>query len=274
MAEEDKEDKEENVDVATVLVTIQRAVLFKIPPKPSTQGHSAESWPKDGIWAGRLKLLQTNTECFLQFEHSDKPGVYLKVVVNTHQSGDINAPQTIEPVVDSSRYFALTILKPNTTDQYFELGLGFEDRDDSAEFKTAMSEYERIKRSLAKATEELDKLATGDLSLHENEMLDIKPMKNKKTSKNSPNSNDDKGDTLFMPPPPTNEKKSKKLKNTKNDSTPNANDNATFDDDFSSFVSDTTSTQNTDNNTNNTNTNNNKKNNNNNQNDDWSSFDF
>jgi len=271
MDDEDKEEIEDGVDVATVLTAIGKAFIFQIPPKPSAQGHSAEQWPKQALWAGRLKVLQTNTQCVLQLEHTDKDGIYLKVPVNTHESGDLNAPQTIEPVIDSSRYFALTILKPNTVNQYFELGLGFENRDDSSDFKSALQEYERIKRSMSKAKEEIDKLVTEDFALHENEMLDIKPIKNNTNKKNTNNNknNQNNDDMLFMPPP-THDKKSKKNKNTKNDNNENENDNNDNDDDFSNFVSNTTTTNNTNNNTNNDNSN---KKNNQNDNNDWS-FDF
>jgi len=257
MDDEDKEEIEDGVDVATVLTAIGKAFIFQIPPKPSAQGHSAEQWPKQALWAGRLKVLQTNTQCVLQLEHTDKDGIYLKVPVNTHESGDLNAPQTIEPVIDSSRYFALTILKPNTVNQYFELGLGFENRDDSSDFKSALQEYERIKRSMSKAKEEIDKLVTEDFALHENEMLDIKPIKNNTNKKNTNNNknNQNNDDMLFMPPPTKDKKIKKKIKNTKNDNNENENDNNDNDDDFSNFVSNTTTTNNTNNNTNNDNSN-------------------
>jgi len=256
MDDEDKEEIEDGVDVATVLTAIGKAFIFQIPPKPSAQGHSAEQWPKQALWAGRLKVLQTNTQCVLQLEHTDKDGIYLKVPVNTHESGDLNAPQTIEPVIDSSRYFALTILKPNTVNQYFELGLGFENRDDSSDFKSALQEYERIKRSMSKAKEEIDKLVTEDFALHENEMLDIKPIKNNTNKKILITIKIIKiMMTCCLCLHQHMIKNQKKNKNTKNDNNENENDNNDNDDDFSNFVSNTTTTNNTNNNTNNDNSN-------------------
>ncbi len=92
----------------TTLGVINGAYLFKIPPKPSSMGHVADTWPKKAMWVGRLKVLSTATQCTLQFENIDTDKVYLKVLINN----DPDKPSTVEPCADSSRYFALNICKP------------------------------------------------------------------------------------------------------------------------------------------------------------------
>ena len=101
-------DEGDTSNMQTTLGVIQNAYLFKIPPKPSAMGHMADTWPKKAMWVGRLKVLSTATECTLQFEDVEKDKVYLKVVLNN----DPDKPATIEPAADSSRYFALNIIKP------------------------------------------------------------------------------------------------------------------------------------------------------------------
>lgn len=108
MASETKDDDGDTSNIATTLGIMKCAFLFKIPPKNSSMGHMAETWPKKAMWVGRLKVLSTATECTLQFEDSETDKVYLKVLINN----DDNGVSTVEPCADSSRYFALNIIKP------------------------------------------------------------------------------------------------------------------------------------------------------------------
>ena len=129
-------------------------------------------------WVGRLKILSTATQCTLQFEDIETDNVYLKVLVNN----DENKVSTIEPCADSSRYFALNVTKPDT-DQIFELGLGFQTRDESMDFKMATGEFERMKQNLKEAEKLNERMkAKEDFSLADDEVLVMKPM-NKKNKK-------------------------------------------------------------------------------------------
>eukprot|EP01083_Nonionella_stella_P209340 758937_1 len=173
------------------------------------------------MWVGRLKVLSTATECTLQFENIEDDKVYLKVLINN----DPNKPTTVESCADSSRYFALNICKPGS-DQIFELGLGFQNREEAMDFKMATGEFERMKNNLEEA-KKLNTKITENFSLKDDEVLVMKPMKkNKKKEEIKDNGNND-GFDGFLPPPSDSKgkkkkskgkKKKKKVKKTDNDS--------------------------------------------------------
>ena len=168
-------------------------------------------------WVGRLKILSTATQCTLQFEDIETDNVYLKVLVNN----DENKVSTIEPCADSSRYFALNVTKPDT-DQIFELGLGFQTRDESMDFKMATGEFERMKQNLKEAEKLNERMkAKEDFSLADDEVLVMKPMnkKNKKKQDNNNNNNNGDGDgdafSFSLAPPSESSKKTEKKKKKK-----------------------------------------------------------
>eukprot|EP01083_Nonionella_stella_P025657 70689_1 len=201
-------DEGDTSNISTTLGIIGEAYLFKIPPKASAMGHMADTWPKKAMWLGRLKILSTATQCTLQFEDVDTDKVYLKVLVNN----DKDKVSTIEPTADSSRYFALNITKPGT-DQIFELGLGFQGRDESMDFKMAVGEFERMKQNLEES-KIFNMKAKEDFSLGADEVLVMKPMANKKKREETKD-NDDEFDGFLPPPSSGNDSKSKKKKSKK-----------------------------------------------------------
>lgn len=166
-----------------------------------------------------MKILSTATECTLQFEDIDTDKIYLKVLINN----DPNKPTTVEPCADSSRYFALNVSKPGT-EQILTLGLGFQTRDESMDFKMATGEFARMQQNLEEAKKLNEKMKSKeDFSLGADEVLVMKPMhkkKKKKKQEEETKTNDDGGDGGgFLPPPSdqtsANKKKSKKKKKKK-----------------------------------------------------------
>eukprot|EP00485_Elphidium_margaritaceum_P007123 CAMPEP_0202709126 /NCGR_PEP_ID=MMETSP1385-20130828/21253_1 /ASSEMBLY_ACC=CAM_ASM_000861 /TAXON_ID=933848 /ORGANISM="Elphidium margaritaceum" /LENGTH=287 /DNA_ID=CAMNT_0049368291 /DNA_START=60 /DNA_END=923 /DNA_ORIENTATION=- len=204
-------DDGDTTNMQTLLGIVKEAYLFKIPPKASAMGHMADTWPKQAMWVGRLRILSTATECTLQFETvtDTEEKVYLKVVLNN----DPDQPDTIEPAADSSRYFALNIRKPGT-DQIFELGLGFQAREDAMDFNMAVGDFERMRKNVEEA-KILNSTAAEDFSLAADEVLVMKPMKpkdaeEKKEADNSADASGGGGLDSFLPPPSDKKKTSKK----------------------------------------------------------------
>eukprot|EP00484_Ammonia_sp_Unknown_P027246 CAMPEP_0197022096 /NCGR_PEP_ID=MMETSP1384-20130603/3004_1 /TAXON_ID=29189 /ORGANISM="Ammonia sp." /LENGTH=274 /DNA_ID=CAMNT_0042450065 /DNA_START=40 /DNA_END=864 /DNA_ORIENTATION=+ len=241
-AKQSSEDYGDTRNLQTTLGVIKEAYLFKIPPKASAMGHMADTWPKQAMWVGRLKVLSTATECTLQFENPDNDQVYLKVVLNN----DPEKPDTIEPAADSTRYFALNITKPGS-DQIFELGLGFQTRDESMDFKMAYGEFERMKQNLEEA-EKFNMAVKEDFSLAADEVLVMKPMSGKHgdEEKEEKEKADGGGFDGFLPPPSDDkhkkkkakpkEKKKKKKKKAATTDASNANDDPFNTEDFGDFA--------------------------------------
>jgi len=209
MATANDADDGDTSNINQLLGVIREAYLFKIPPKTSSMGHMAESWPKKAMWIGRLRIQSTAHECTLQFEDTETEKVYLKVVVNN----DPEKPQTIEYAADSQRYFALNIVKPGT-DQMFELGLGFQTRDESMDFKMAVGEFERMKQNEEEA-KKFNMAVKEDFSLGSDEVLVMKPMANKKKHEQKEADHGGGGGLDGFLPPPSDEKHSKKKKGKK-----------------------------------------------------------
>merc|ERR1719334_2749583 len=239
MAAADGDDDDgDTSNLQVTLGIIKGAYLFKIPPKASAMGHMAESWPKKAMWGGRLKVLSTATECTLQFEDVETDKVYLSVLINN----DKDKVATVEPAFDSSRYFALNMVKPGTS-QMFELGLGFQSRDESMDFKMSLGEFERMKAN-AEEAKQLDLKPTEDFSLGDDGVLVMKPMakKKKKSEEKESTEGDDGGGGLFLPPPSDEgkgkgkgKKKSKKAKKKKKKKTEQEEKAEAADDAFGDF---------------------------------------
>merc|ERR1712079_40508 len=102
------------------------------------------------------------------------------------------------------------------TDQMFELGLGFQTRDESMDFKMAVGEFERMKQNEEEA-KKFNLAVKEDFSLGNDEVLVMKPMSGKKKHEHKDNGNDNEGGgglDGFLPPP-SDDKHSKKKKGKK-----------------------------------------------------------
>lgn len=121
----------------------------RIPPGTSI-GHHADHWnvtqpdftcslksvTKGDMYIIRLYDLESSELFAESFWHPDKP-----------------MASVIEAVVDSSRYFVLRIEQPGTNKHVF-LGVGFHDRDEAGQFKTALHEHARYLRRMQTAAQE------------------------------------------------------------------------------------------------------------------------
>lgn len=105
--------------------------------------------------------------------------------------------------------------------QIFELGLGFQSRDESMDFKMATGEFARMKQNLKEAEKLNERMKVKeDFSLADDEVLEMKPMKKKKKKqKDEEKTNFGDDDNGFLPPPSdakkTESKKKKKKKKKK-----------------------------------------------------------
>ncbi|PHH77449.1 hypothetical protein CDD82_3502 [Ophiocordyceps australis] len=116
--------------------------VYSIPPLASMRGHSASSWtaePSRQIFSSRLRVIETSYSNSLKVD----------VVLEDPASGELFAavpyvaPAAVEPVIDSSRFFAVTVRDPSNPGRRAVLGIGFEDRSDSFDFSVALQAARR-----------------------------------------------------------------------------------------------------------------------------------
>lgn len=139
--------------IQRVLFVGPRVHVYNIPPLTSTKGHTAAHWtaPDDRgnsrlIFTARARVLETAWEDDSRPEGDPaRDRLKVDVVLEDPSSGQLfaAAPYTsssvVEPVVDSSRFFAAWVQDPSAGRKAV-LGIGFEDRSEAFDFGVAMQE--------------------------------------------------------------------------------------------------------------------------------------
>ncbi len=110
--------------------SVPRVFVFNVPPRSSSTGHRAADWPKDHLWAGRLRLVTSSDRSSILLEHTDtgKEGLFARC--------PIEGKSTVEQVTDSSRYFVLKVSDGHGKSAY--LGVAFGKKEEALEFKIAL----------------------------------------------------------------------------------------------------------------------------------------
>jgi hypothetical protein len=131
--------------IQRVLFIANTVHIYNIPPLASTRGHSATSWtaePERQIFTARLRVVETSYE-----SASASSNLKVDLVLEDRSSGQLfaAAPYTskaaVEPVYDSSRFFAVAVRDP--AGRKALLGIGFEDRSDAFDLSVALQEARR-----------------------------------------------------------------------------------------------------------------------------------
>lgn len=186
-------------DIEYTILNRRDVNAFKVPPRASADGHRADEW-KDCIWQGKVWCVGKGNDAIVRLV---KPtgDLFLQsvIVAGEHE-------KFVERTVDSSRYFVLKVVHPQTKNVAF-IGLGFEDRNDAFDFNCCLSDFKD--RNVEPEATELFSGEKKDYSLKEGSKITI----NLKSTKNKAAGNKDKGDTsgngageqigLFLPPPPS-----------------------------------------------------------------------
>lgn len=188
--------------IQRVLFLAAKAHVYAVPPLASTKGYTASSWtsaPQNPIFTARCRLVET---AYAETLKAD-------VVLEDPSTGELfaAAPYTdeaaVEPVLDSSRFFALRVRDPEGRKAV--LGLGFEDRAEAFDFGVALQEARKAvlgvpehKGPVKKAEE------TRDLRLKEGETITVN-LGSSKFKRGAPRRTEEpKGDLsgFSLPPPP------------------------------------------------------------------------
>lgn len=124
--------------IQRVLFLAPAAHVYNIPPLQSTKGHSASTWTTPAsrhIFTARLRIIETD---------DDSSSLKIDIVLEDPSTGQLFAaapytdPSVVEPVIDSSRFFAVMVRDPEG--RRAMLGVGFEERSDAFDFGVALQE--------------------------------------------------------------------------------------------------------------------------------------
>ncbi|KAL7910385.1 hypothetical protein GGI35DRAFT_363510 [Trichoderma velutinum] len=168
-----------NDAIQRVLFVANTVHVYNIPPLTSMRGHAAASWTEDParhIFTARLRVVETS------YESPDAASsLKIDLVLEDPSTGQLFAASpyndrgAVEPVVDSSRFFAVTVKDPQGRKAV--LGIGFEERSDAFDLAVSLQE---ARRSLGWETEQSQnpadakaKTETKDYSLKEGETITV-----------------------------------------------------------------------------------------------------
>ncbi|KAG6087731.1 hypothetical protein E4U30_000502 [Claviceps sp. LM220 group G6] len=148
--------------IQRVLFIANTLHVYSIPPLASFKGHNASTWTADParhIFTARVRVIETSsssppsasgaTDGAAASETSEKtPDLKVDLVLEDPANGQLFAaapytdPAVVEPVLDSSRFFALTVRDPSGRKAI--LGIGFEDRSEAFDLAVVLQEVRRV----------------------------------------------------------------------------------------------------------------------------------
>lgn len=165
--------EEEEETFEHTLLVVREVSVYKIPPRASSGGYKCGEWlQSDKIWSGRLRVVSCGTRCEIRLEEPSSGELFAACFVHPGQR-----EQSVETVLDSSRYFVVRI--EDGTGKHAFLGLGFNERNEAFDFNVALSDYEKyLRRGRERENEEV-----GGEEGEENR-IDINPMVNRRLKVN------------------------------------------------------------------------------------------
>lgn len=152
MSDSEGNDAEDRVIIEQMLLKIEEVFVYRIPPMRSADGHRAEDWnlAKPLATCSLIVVRRDNNLCINIMAERPKPGAPAGAMENYEfaQSNirvDLTNPSHkiehwVNPVVDSSRYFALRIKDSKTGREAF-IGVGFRERTDATNLRMSIEDY-------------------------------------------------------------------------------------------------------------------------------------
>ncbi|KAH7130440.1 adaptin ear-binding coat-associated protein-like protein 1 [Dendryphion nanum] len=133
--------------IQRILFLAPKVHVYQIPPLTSTKGYQASTWTADNnqrqIFTARLRILETS----IPLNNGDDEKVTTTLLLEDPSTGDLFAaapyttPNTVEQALDSSRFFAVTVVGEG---RKAILGIGFEERSDAFDFSIALQDARRV----------------------------------------------------------------------------------------------------------------------------------
>lgn len=147
------------------LLVVREVSVYKIPPRTTSGGYKCGEWlQSDKIWSGRLRVVSCKDRCEIRLEDPNSGDLFAACFVHPGQREN-----SVETVLDSSRYFVLKIEDGHGKHAF--IGLGFGERNEAFDFNVALSDHEKYVRR------ENEKEASGGES-SDDAHIDIHPAVN------------------------------------------------------------------------------------------------
>ncbi|XP_027364048.1 uncharacterized protein At1g03900 isoform X2 [Abrus precatorius] len=157
--------EEEEEAFEHTLLVVREVSVYKIPPRTTSGGYKCGEWlQSDKIWSGRIRVVSRRDRCEIRLEDPNSGELFAACFVYPGQRDN-----SVEPVLDSSRYFVLKI--EDGRGKHAFIGLGFNERNEAFDFNVALSDHEKYVRR------EHEKEA-GDSASTEESQIDIHPAVN------------------------------------------------------------------------------------------------
>ncbi|XP_022727766.1 uncharacterized protein At1g03900-like isoform X2 [Durio zibethinus] len=140
-------DEEESLE--HTLLVVREVCVYKIPPRSTSGGYKCGEWlQSDKIWSGRLRVVSCKDRCEIRLEDPNSAELFAACFIHPGQR-----ESSVEPALDSSRYFVLKIEDGNGKHAF--IGLGFNERNEAFDFNVALSDHEKyVRRENEKETGE------------------------------------------------------------------------------------------------------------------------
>ncbi|XP_021280102.1 uncharacterized protein At1g03900 [Herrania umbratica] len=140
-------DEEESFE--HTLLVVREVSVYKIPPRSTSGGYKCGEWlQSDKIWTGRLRVVSCKDRCEIRLEDPNSAELFAACFVHPGQR-----ESSVEPALDSSRYFVLKIEDGHGKHAF--IGLGFNERNEAFDFNVALSDHEKyVRRENEKETGE------------------------------------------------------------------------------------------------------------------------
>ncbi|GAA5974152.1 hypothetical protein JCM11641_003468 [Rhodosporidiobolus odoratus] len=132
-------------DYESVLFVCRDCYVYQIPPRTSNAGYRAAEWGEmtEPMWRGRLRVIEKGsdvpTKCFINLEDKESGELFAQA---PYQPSKANPNGGCEAVLDSSRYFVITVVDAASSNKAY-VGMGFPERTESFDFNVALQDWSK-----------------------------------------------------------------------------------------------------------------------------------
>lgn len=202
--------------IQRILHLAPKVHIYQIPPATTTKGYAAASWtanPASQIFTARLRVVETSIPSETA-TGADDERVTTTLLLEDPKTGDLFAAapytseRTVEQALDSSRFFAVTVVGEG---RKAVLGMGFEERSDAFDFSIALQDARRVlgfeQNPASRQQKQVVEEPKRDFSLKEGETISInlgglKARRPRPEGTVSPEAQKSEQDALFSIKPP------------------------------------------------------------------------
>ncbi|BGO88870.1 hypothetical protein NBRC10512_002226 [Rhodotorula toruloides] len=206
-------------DYESALFISRDVYVYQIPPRTSNAGYRAAEWGEmtEPMWRGRLRVIEKGSEvptkCFINLEDKDSGELFAQAPYKPTKQ---NPNGGCEAVLDSSRYFVLTVIDAGSGQKAY-IGMGFPERTESFDFNVALQDWTKRQTppklvpdapsssSSSSSTPSAPAQPSRDFSLKAGETISIKlggMSTKKKADKPANGAGGGLGGFMLPPPPP------------------------------------------------------------------------